>query len=203
MIIFGSRAKLLEGGKMVGGACPSCHKSNSLVCSVISKYAHLFWIPLFPMGKKGVVECKHCKLVEEEKDLPDELKEQCKLAKSEFSTPLWQFTGLAILVVFFTIGGIGSSMDNKKDLEYVANPAVGDVYRYKDKDGTYSTWKVAGITQETVAVLDNIYGISTMSGISEIDIADNYVDLGVEIMRVNLPEMYESGMIYEIDREGV
>ena len=57
----------------------------------------------------------------------------------------------------------------KKELEFVANPVVGDVYKYKTEKQNYSTLKVTSVTADSVFVSPNEYETDKMSGIYKID----------------------------------
>lgn len=74
MIIFGSKKTLLDGAA-VQNACPHCQSKNTVQMLVYQKYAHVYWIPFFPIRKEAFTQCEHCKQVLEEKDFPYELQQ--------------------------------------------------------------------------------------------------------------------------------
>lgn len=59
MIIYGTKStkkKLIE----TNCQCPFCGKENSLAVLPYQKSAHVYWIPLFPMGREYFVVCRTC-----------------------------------------------------------------------------------------------------------------------------------------------
>ncbi|PID69053.1 MAG: hypothetical protein CR968_00110 [Flavobacteriia bacterium] len=68
-----------------------------------SKYAHIFWIPLFPLFKKGVCECTHCKSTNDKKHMNEELRFAYDNVKLNAKRPFWQWIGLIIIFVVFIL----------------------------------------------------------------------------------------------------
>lgn len=108
MIIYGSKAVHVKSTQPKTITCPSCGTKGSLVLSLYRKHAHIFWIPLFPIGKKGVSQCQHCKNVLEYKDMPAPIKEEFKILKSEAKGPIWQYAGLVLIAILIAWGGYAS-----------------------------------------------------------------------------------------------
>ncbi len=71
--------------------------------SIISRHAHLFWIPLFPVSKKGYAVCTHCKQTLDEQRMPVNYREAVGALKSKAKTPVWQFSGLIILGIVVVV----------------------------------------------------------------------------------------------------
>ncbi len=101
MIIYGSKAIHLKSVQSETATCPSCKKRGTLVFSVFSKHAHVYWIPLFPIGKIGFSECQHCKNVLEDKEMPEGLRLEYEDLEKETKPRVWQFIGLIIITVLF------------------------------------------------------------------------------------------------------
>ena len=54
MIIYGSKAVHLKSAQPPTAVCPSCGQTGTTVLTQgYSKHAHVFWIPLFPIGRIG------------------------------------------------------------------------------------------------------------------------------------------------------
>ncbi len=92
MIIYGSKAVHLQTAR-TETVCQSCQTKGSILLSVYRKHAHIFWIPTFPIGKKGFSQCEHCKNILEEKEMSPELKKECDKLKKESNGPFWQWIG--------------------------------------------------------------------------------------------------------------
>ncbi len=102
MIIYGSRATHLKSAQSTT-TCPSCNTKGSVILSVFGKYAHIFWIPLFPIGKKGISQCQHCKNVLATREMPEAIKREYDELKADCKSPIWQYVGLFIFVALFAM----------------------------------------------------------------------------------------------------
>jgi len=160
----------------------------------------IFWIPLFPIGRLGISQCQHCKQVLEDGSMSNDLKRAYNNLKAETKAPIWQFAGLGLIAVIVAFASYSSVEDKKKQLEYVANPAIGDVYEYKTESGNYSTLKVIAVSADSVFVSPNEYETDKMSGVYKIDKEENYADFSYGISKDNLKQMHTDDDIYDIDR---
>lgn len=96
MVIFGTRTTYIKSVESKTKTCPSCGTEDVLICSMFGKYVHIFWIPLFPIGKKGVLQCQHCKYAIEADEMPIALKKEYNDLKKATKTPCgtlqgWEF----------------------------------------------------------------------------------------------------------------
>lgn len=76
--------------------CPYCTAGRSIIAACSHKYLHLFWIPIFPMGRNYVFVCNSCsaEFTQKKSTIPKDI-------KKSFKTPLWTWIGLAAVVLFF------------------------------------------------------------------------------------------------------
>jgi hypothetical protein len=102
-MIFGTKIKLLVTQLLSGIICPHC-KAGELYAVVYQKLAHIFWMPVFPLGKTGATSCAHCKQVLKEAEMPAEIKQAYAQQKSSAKTPITAYWGIAVLVILFLIG---------------------------------------------------------------------------------------------------
>ena len=109
MIIYGKRATLITN-EIIMEKCSHCGAQNSLQLSVFQKYAHVYWIPCFPKGKTGVVQCMKCYNVTQQEEFTKNLSENYELLKSKSKTPLWTFVGIVLLAAFITYFSIRNNM---------------------------------------------------------------------------------------------
>lgn len=143
MIVFGGRASNIGNFDIPNSKCEYCEEGNTQRISVFGKYAHIFWIPTFPIGKKAVAECTHCKRTIEQKEFPPELKKLYQENKSKAKRPIWHWLGLGIfglLVALISIVGITAEEDPRSELLnadeklMVSNPTMeSDSISYKIK----------------------------------------------------------------------
>jgi hypothetical protein len=103
MIIYGSKASQLAK-EAIAESCPHCQKSNNVEMYVFQRYAHVFWIPFFPIGKTGVSQCAHCKQTLKLKEMPSSLKLAYENVAAQNKTPYWTFVGVAIVAILIVIG---------------------------------------------------------------------------------------------------
>lgn len=102
MIIYGWRSTKLAT-KPVAESCPNCKQTNALHMHVFQKYAHVFWIPFFPLNKYGASQCGNCQQVLKSKQMPEDVKLAYENVKSQTKLPYWTFAGLAIIVFFIIL----------------------------------------------------------------------------------------------------
>ncbi len=101
MIVYGSRGKHLHSEETNPIHCSHCQGQRKHTISVYGRYAHIFWIPFFPLGKKGVSECNHCKITLAPKEMNEQLKLAFQNAKKNTKTPIWFWSLLLIIVLLF------------------------------------------------------------------------------------------------------
>lgn len=143
MIVFGGRATNIGNFDIPDTTCDYCQNSSTQRVSVFGKYTHIFWIPIFPIGKKAVAECTHCKKTIEQKDFSPELRQLYKVYKGQAKRPIWHWFGLGLigfLVVLITIIGVTSEGDprseflNADESAMISNPTMEtDSISYKIK----------------------------------------------------------------------
>lgn len=61
MIIYGKSAEKIKALEVLPAPCPTCDSKNSLQGIVLMRYAHIYYIPFFPLGKRVVTVCTQCK----------------------------------------------------------------------------------------------------------------------------------------------
>lgn len=98
MIVYGAGEKKREVNQTRKLKCPNCEKS-SIGIHYFNKYAHVFWIPTFPYGKRVVAHCDECDTAYEDGRIPDVLKNDVEEIKSTIRPPIFLFSGLFILII--------------------------------------------------------------------------------------------------------
>ncbi|MFA0964874.1 hypothetical protein AB9P05_23900 [Roseivirga sp. BDSF3-8] len=199
MIIYGSKATHLKSAQSNTATCVSCGTKGSVSYSVFSKHAHIFWIPVFPIGRVGASQCGHCKHTVTNKEMTGDSVNDYKNLKNETKVPFWKFSGLFLIVMLVAFGVYASGENDKKNAEYISNPAAGDVYEYK-LDGDYSTMKVSRVAGDSVYVFINEYVTNKKTGINEIDKPQNYVDFEVAYSKAEIQQKFIEKNIYDVNR---
>ena len=201
MIIYGSRATHLKSDQLRNATCPNCQTKGSLTASAYGRHTHIFWIPLFPMGKTGVFECQHCHKGFKKKELGEDGKMDYKNFLVDVKTPLWKFSGLGIIALLISWGAYASIMKESKVSELVDNPAMYDKYTFKTENNSYSTFKIIEVFEDSIYVDQNDYEIDKLSAIHKIDKEENYSGDIYVVTTAEIKEMFDAGDIDDIERE--
>jgi hypothetical protein len=202
MIFYGTKASALKNGQIINVNCPSCNTNTTMKYSVFGKYAHVYWIPLFPFEKITAGECNSCKKTYLYKELPEEIKIKLDREKEKngIKFPIWMFSGL-----FLILGGIGYGFysSNKTDsdsAEYIKNPMKGDLYYIKLDDGFYSAATVTSTDKDSVYLRFSNLETDQMSSVDDVSKPENFI-MGKEgYERKRLKELFEKDTIYTIER---
>jgi hypothetical protein len=202
MIFYGTKSKLVAT-EQLPGKCQNCETANSVTMHVFQKYAHVFWIPFFPLGKYGVTECSHCKQVLRQKEMPSAMTASYETLKGQTKTPRWMFAGLLLTAVLITAGVIASKQNDERNAQLILTPQSGDVFEIKGKDDRYTLYKVAGVQGDSVFVQVNKYEVTRSSGLAELKRKEgnSYADEQLGFTRAELKQMLSSGEILNIDRK--
>ena len=152
MIIYGQKSKELAHQTLFEN-CPNCGASNCVELFVLQNYAHVFWIPSFPVGKTGVSQCSNCKKVLKLKEMPADFKSAYQNLKSQTKTPIWTFIGIGAFGVFlFAIWVIGNQEKEKYAAILQTPPQVGDIYEISTKGKNYTLYKVTAVEKDSISV---------------------------------------------------
>ncbi|RIV35986.1 zinc-ribbon domain-containing protein [Flagellimonas lutimaris] len=108
MIIFGLRSSKIGGFPLQGVNCDYCNTKTGQSLLVFGKYAHIFWIPLFPIGKRVFSECMHCKKTSNRKEFTAAQEQGYQEHKHQAKTPLWHWAWIIVfLIAVIAIVGLG------------------------------------------------------------------------------------------------
>lgn len=200
MIFYGTNSSRLKDGQLQNVTCPNCDNQTSMTYAVFGKYAYIYWIPLFPMGKVNVLECNQCKKTYKLSELPEQIKKKFELEKHT-GIPFLHFSGLAIIALVIGYFSYSSSRNEALNAEFIAEPAIGDVYSTNsDSPGQYTTMKVTTVTKDSIYVVLNDYEIDKKSAIDEIDINANYTTFTAGYTKSQISAMFTNKSIFEVDR---
>ncbi len=117
--IFGIRATRIGSFDIKNSKCEFCETGDTQRITVFGRYTHIFWIPIFPVGKKAVAECTYCKRTIGQKDFSPELRNLYKQNKSKVKRPFWHWLGLGVigfLIVLISIIGLNGETDPRYKL---------------------------------------------------------------------------------------
>ncbi len=198
MIVYGFAGKEIARGK-IKAACTNCQEPNSTNMFIVQRYAHAYWIPFFPAGKKAVSECINCNQVLEKKQFSERYKSEYEDLRSTTKIPIWMFTGLGIFAVIIVAAFITSMQNDAENAELVLSPQKGDIYEIKLSDGEYTLYKVDKIEGSAVYVFENEYAVDKAGGVRDLLLKPFYKE-SAPIMKTDLKAMLEKGEIMDIKR---
>jgi hypothetical protein len=202
MIFYGTSGSLIHTEQTPSVKCNSCEKQSQHTVSVFGKYAYLYWIPIFPVGKKGVSECNHCKVTLEKKDMSEQLKLAYGNIKTNVKSPLKHWSGLAVILALISYGVYASNQHDKDVVSYIENPAIGDVIEYRaEETGYYSTIKIVNVSNDSIFAIPNNYETDKKSGISDIDKEVNYTSEPYGIGKDQIQSLFDDDIFYDINRD--
>jgi len=201
MIIFGWRSTHIKTDQLNNTTCPNCNKKGGIICSIYGRYIHIFWIPLFPIGKKGATQCSKCNRSISPREMTEDFKRDYKNFKSEARRPIWHLLGIIIITIIVAFFTFLITTNTNREVEYIANPVVGDVYRCNTDVKKYTTLKVTDVKEDSIYFLKNNYSFSTRIGIEKIDL-DSCYNAEVSVMsKAVLKKLYDLGTIYNVNRK--
>ncbi len=197
LVFYGSKGKILAE-KQLQINCPACQQSG-MDFAVVGSYAHLYWIPMFPLGKSVVAVCPHCSQAWKENEMPADIKQYAKAEKSTSRRPIWFYSGLILIAIFFVFIAISAHKGKQDDIAFINAPAVGDVYTYKLDEGGYTLLRVVKVDGNTVSVVQNQYKVDRSSGVSKLRSKPYYND-PEDFSLAELKEEYDQNRITDVDR---
>jgi hypothetical protein len=200
MIVYGTRATLTKSEHLFE-PCPNCKNTNSLQISVFQRYAHIFWIPFFPIGKKGVSVCSNCNQVLKDKEMPASLKLSYDNLKSQAKIPVWNFSGLFIIALIAIAVTISQNHKNDKIGKYLLAPKKGDIFQIKLDDTTYTVYQVAKVDADTVFFFGGKYQSNTETGLDGLEARGFNTDSVEGVSKAGLAAMHKKDDIIDIERK--
>lgn len=202
MIVYGSKAKQLAK-EIIIEKCPNCGKQNSTELYIFQRYAHVFWIPFFPMGKTAVSQCDHCKQVFKLKEMPSSVKSSYENLKLQTKTPIWTFSGLALVAILISIGVVSAQKNDEKNAKLILSPQSGDVFEVKTEDNQYTLFKVDNVKGDSIFLRVNEYETNKISGLNDLKRKGDkaYSEETFPVLKSELKEMLGKGEIIDIERK--
>ena len=198
MIIYGSRASKVAQESLFD-KCPVCGHTSTLDIYVYRKYAHVFWIPLFPIGKTGYCECSHCSRVWKKEQMPDNINQAYYNLAKQAKRPWWMFSGLGLIVVLIVLVTINSQAIEARNKKLILDPQRGDVYEIKLHDNSYTLYKVAHVIGDSAYLQYNDYETDKRSGLDQMK-KKPYSEIQMGFSKTELKLMLDKGEILNINR---
>ncbi len=112
-MVYGTRAKHLGSFQVRDIPCPYCEQTETQQMSFFGRYAHIMWIPLFPIGKTPVAECTHCKRTYRKAEFSERLRLIAGELGQRVKSPRWMWAGLMIIGAIFLVSAVISGIQDR------------------------------------------------------------------------------------------
>jgi len=199
MIVYGTRAPL-QKTEHIYESCPNCGKTNTLLMSVYQRYAHIFWIPVFPAGKTGISLCQNCGQQLKLKQMPDTLRLSYENVKAQTRVPLWTFSGAALLAILITWVVIHGQQQAERVSKLVLAPKANDVFHVKLKENEYVLYKVLKVERDSVFFIASKYQTNQESDLDNVAVKGYDDSTSYGISKAKLASMQKNDEILDIER---
>jgi hypothetical protein len=202
MIFYGTNGALVRTEPLPATLCPACATTGTLKLSVFSRYAHIYFVPLFPYSKPAVVQCDHCQQGWDGKALPGALQPAVQDLKKSVRAPWWHWSGLGIIAAIIGWSAVASTQDARANAAYLAAPHAGDIYTIRSpEDSTqYSLLKVVSAKGNTVELVANNYQIDNRHPINELNAPAKYNKESFSLTQFELQIMQNKDQLIDVDR---
>ena len=163
MIIFGTRARQVAQAA-VPTTCTACKRPQRFL-RVFQRYAHVFFIPVVPIGKAFSTVCAHCQSTRLSNEISEEERRAAPVVGGPFGAPAWAYSGLLILCVLFSIGAYQGYAAQTRTEEYLKAPKTGDVYivstRGAGSSDVYRLLRLNGVEDDALSFTSSRYEYPT------------------------------------------
>jgi len=200
LILVGTNNKIIKKGNFKHTICPNCREVSAFDYIVFSKYAHLTYIPLFPVGKDAVVICENCDETIDINDFDDTTLSKLAQENNNLKNPVWMYFGSFALVIASIYGIYIYFNSGKKTDLYFKKPMLSDVYCLKNSKGFYYTIKIDSLTKDSVYATENDFQVNLPNEIDEINQPENYTTIKVKYSKNDLLKLYNDNKISSIIR---
>jgi len=199
MIFYGTKGAHLKSDRVSNAKCNQCGEIGSHDVSIFGRYFYIYWIPIFPLTKKGVAECNNCKATVEPKEMSEQLRLKFDNINKNTKTPITYWIGSLIITGLIAFAFFSSSQHKKDVVDYIANPKAGDVIDFKPSE-FYSTLKIVEVKEDSVYFVQNNYEIERKSKLYKIDKEENYSDAIYSLSKTEYKKMFDDKEFLDVDR---
>ncbi len=203
MFFYGVKSKPIKKGMLTNIHCDCCEEVSEMEYSFLQKYFHLYWIPLIPLKKKTEVRCENCGYIYENKESTKDIDTKLNRVKDRYPirTPIWAFSGIIILTLFFCWAFWQSDRHSEIEGDYIKKPKKGDVYFLNFTPGNYTTLRIDKVDKTNVYFTRNDTSVYKYTKVFFITGAKYYTNKKGEYTRLKIQDLYKKDNIISITRE--
>jgi len=202
MIVYGTDKAALKS-TAYSGKCVNCNTAGSVQIHLFQKYAQIFWIiPLFPLKKVGYSQCSNCKQVLDSTQFDSIYKMGYDALRTGSRTPVWSFSGLAIIAVLVAWIMITVKNNTEENRKLISSPKKGDIYEIKLGYQEYTLIRVSHLVEDTVYFNPHSYQTNKITGLSDLKRKGDeaYTEEIVSLLKGELLAKLESKEILDVER---
>ena len=123
--------------------------------------------------------------------------------KKSVRFPKYMFTGSGLIIALIVFLFINSNERSKREVSYLTNPQIGDVYHIKDIDEPteykYTLWRAEELFEDSMYVTANVYSYNKMP--KTLLAEDGFSSTYYVIDKSSLMDLYEKGELIKVQRE--
>ncbi|MEO5776012.1 MAG: zinc-ribbon domain-containing protein [Flavobacterium sp.] len=203
MFFYGVKSKSLKKGMLTSIHCDYCDEDSEMEYNFLQKYFHLYWIPLFPLKKKTEVSCENCGHLFQNKEITKDITQKLNRVKDRYPTrtPVWAFSGIIILVLFFTWAFWQSGRHEVVEGDYIKNPKKGDIYFLNFTPGNYTTLRIDKVDKTNVYYTLNDTSVYKYTKVFFIEDDKYYTNKKGIYTRQKIEDFYKKDSIISIKRK--
>jgi len=203
MLKYGTLGSHFSTQPLPDAACPACHTPHAVQVSLVSCYAHVYRIPLFPHQKLAALHCTQCGADWANNAWPAALAPAVRALKQQTPAPTWTWVGAFLLVLLASFGLVGSLRNARADEVLLERPRAGDVYTVRsDSAQLYSLLKVRQASGNSIELVANNYQTPDASPINFLNAPARYSHEPFVLTRLDLQIMRRKGQLTDVDRLG-
>lgn len=122
-IVYGTGSRRLEGEPVHELPCDNCQHPTHKVSAIV-RHAHVFWCPLFPIGRLLFTTCEQCGHQREAAELPEPVAKQLRKAVFTPRRLALSFAGplLFLLGFVYDAGSDALAQQREEQVEQVPVP---------------------------------------------------------------------------------
>jgi len=158
------------GSENSGLDCLYCNTKHSVDVKVYGRYFSFVYIPVFPVGRKLVSTCSHCKqTLEKDEFIRRYGKNTFNLINYKFKVPKTHFSFLFIFAILLPFLIYNNLQNSKEDASYIESPLRGDLYEIKLGLWSYTLYKVTYATKDSIYFYPNKFEVNKKRKLSDDD----------------------------------
>lgn len=187
--------------------CPNCHDIGEMYITGYTKYFHIYWIPMWNIGKRIKYGCDSCEGKIKTKKVFGVSKEQIQAVKSEIRRPsIWHYTGLMVIglvVLIFIYALISVHQTTKSRLN---EPTINDIYLINAEkwgEDYYTSWQLIDIDGDSLMFAKNLYQAELWELSDSLEISTKHEGDTIMYPYEQMKKLFKKNILHRIDRNRI